>query len=111
MRETRISPGLRQGLHPGGGVHRDAADVVAAELDLAGVGAGPDLDAERAEGGDDLDGAANGAGGPVEGGDEAVTGRVDLPTAEAGQLASHHGVVGVEERAPALVAEVGGPLG
>ena len=57
----------------GGNVDTDAADVVADELDLAGVCAGPDLDSERGCIADDRVREVDGAARPVEGDEEAVT--------------------------------------
>ena len=47
----------------------------------------------------------------VEGGEEPVAGRVDLATAEPHQLPSHGGIVGVQQLAPAFVADRGRALG
>src|SRR6266516_5979024 len=52
---------------PCGNVHREAADLVAGEFDLAGVAAGADVQAELADGCAQGLGAADGPGGPVEG--------------------------------------------
>src|SRR5512132_3378777 len=70
-------PRPRSGHHPGGDVDRDPTDVIAAQLDLASVQARPDVQADAgqlvAEGGR----AADPPAGPVEGGQDAVTGGLD----------------------------------
>src|SRR4029077_13095365 len=48
--------------------------------------------------------------GPVEGREEAVARRVNLPAAEAAQLLAYGGVVPLEQGAPGAVAEPGGVL-
>jgi hypothetical protein len=72
-------------------VHGDAADVVAAQLDLAGVQAGPEPEVDVAELLAQGDRAGDGPAGAVEGGQDAITGRVDQPPVKlldesAGQL-------------------------
>lgn len=59
---------------------------------------------------DDLERALNGTRGTIEGGDEPITGRVDLATAVPHQLASHCCIVGVEQTVPAFVPDRCGPL-
>ncbi len=71
----------RQREHPRSRVHRDAAHVIADELDLAGVQADPDLDAERPDGPRHLRGAPGRAGRAVEDGQEPVAGRLHLTPA------------------------------
>ena len=70
----------------GGDLHREAADAVPLELDLAGVHPGADADAERPERADDRAGAADGARRAVEGGEDPIAGSLDLAAAEPGQL-------------------------
>ena len=55
--------------------------------------------------------AADRARGPVEGREEPVARGIDLAPVEAGELASHRGMVLLEQVAPAPVAELGGLLG
>src|SRR6185369_4761239 len=82
------------GCHACAGVHGDATHVVAHELALPGVKACPDLDPERADGVADGAGAADGPRRAVEGGEEAVAGRLDLAAAEACELPAHERVMG-----------------
>ncbi len=70
-------------------MHGKAADVVAHPLALAGVDAGSDLEPGLAQAIADGDGAADGAGRPIESGEESVTGRCDLLPAEVFELATH----------------------
>jgi hypothetical protein len=69
--------------------------------------AGSNLDAELADGGDDRRGAANGAGGAVEGRDEAFTAVADLSAAKAHDLGAHDPVVPHDQLARGLVTGVG----
>src|SRR5262245_54914369 len=48
---------------------------------------------------------ANGPCGPVEGGDQSVTGRVDLPSAEARELAPHDRVIAIQKVTPLSVTQ------
>src|SRR5260221_12172912 len=68
----------REGGHPSADVDRDALDAMAAQLDLAGVHAGANLDAERADRDLDRKRAADGPSGTVEARQEPVAGGVDL---------------------------------
>ena len=81
------------------------------ELALARVQAGADLEAQRRDAVPERGCAADRACGAVEGGEEAVPGRVDLVAAEALELAADGNTVGLEQLAPAAVAEVSGELG
>ncbi len=58
-------------------MHGQAADVVAADLDLAGMDAASDLERLRLGGGDDLPGASNRLGGSAEGCEHAISQRLD----------------------------------
>jgi hypothetical protein len=88
-----------------------AADLAAHDLCLAHVDGGADPQVERTEVVDDRRGALDGLGRPLEGGEEAVAGGVDLSTVEAMELPSHDGVVASDEVLPAAVAERCCPLG
>ena len=55
-------------------VDRDSADVVAHQLDFAGVYAATNLEIEASDGGADRERAADGSGGSVEGGQRTVAG-------------------------------------
>src|SRR2546423_14438429 len=93
------------GCDAGGDVDGDAADVVAADFDLAGVDAAADVEPERTGGIAGRTGTLEGRGGSVEGGAEAVAGRLDLAASEACELAADGRVVTVEQITPAAVAE------
>src|SRR5438876_66557 len=101
---------VRRGGHAGADVHGDTAHVVAPQLALAGVQAGADLEAEWAHRLADGQRTAYRACGTVEGREEAVARRVNLPAAEAAQLLAYGGVVPLEQIAPGAVAEPGGML-
>jgi hypothetical protein len=79
---------------------RDAPDSVADHLDLAGVNADPDLDSERLHAPDRGGRTPDGAAGTVEHSQETVAGRVNLASTETGQLATHEGVMALEELPP-----------
>src|SRR4029453_13456881 len=88
----------------GGDVDGDPADVVAADLDLAGVEPGPDLEVDVAELLAQGDRAGNGPSGAVEGGQEAVAGRLDQPAAPLLDQAAALVVVDLEQVPPAAGA-------
>ena len=94
-----------------GDVEGDPADPAVDDLALARVDPGTDLEPQGA----DIVGygarAADRAARPVEGGDEAVPGRVQLLSAIAGELLPDQRVVPGEQRPPLSVPERGCPLG
>jgi hypothetical protein len=92
-------------------VDADAADVVAPELDLAGVDAGPDLDPAVPQPVAQAGGAADPPAGPVEQGQDAVAGRLDQPALELADLLPGEPVVQVQQLSPAPVADPPGELG
>ena len=92
-------------------VHREAADLVADPLDLAGVHASAHFETERSNGFDNRGGAVDGAGGSVERGEEPVPGCVDLDPAIAGQERPHRRMMALDKLAPSVVAERRRPLG
>jgi hypothetical protein len=88
-------------------VHSDTPYVVAGPLDLPGVQAGPDLDAEWPNGRDYRLAAANASGGAIERGQEAVTSCIHLDAAMERELRSHTPMVLLEKVPPANVPELG----
>jgi hypothetical protein len=72
---------------------------------------GSHLQAQQAHRFDDRLGAAHGALRSREAGDEPVPGGAHLPAAEPFQLATHHGVVPLQEVTPGTVTQLGGALG
>ena len=104
-------PGAGQGADTSGDVDGDPGDVVASELDLAGVEAGPDLEPLRSDGVADRERGADRARRSVEGGEEPVACRLDLAPAEPLQGEPDDPVVRRERLAPARVAQLGRPLG
>ena len=83
-----------------GGVDGESAGLAAGDRDLARVEPGPDRDVEVGDRPDHRAGAAHGAGGAVEQGEEPVAGRAHLAAAEAVELRPDPAVV-LEERAAA----------
>ncbi|GIK78525.1 MAG: hypothetical protein KJ006_00840 [Thermoleophilia bacterium] len=90
---------------------RDAGDVAVEKLDLAGVDAAPELDAELAHAGGDRARAAHRARRAVERGEEPVAGRLDRPAAMLADQLAGDPVVAGEELAPLRISERLGPLG
>jgi hypothetical protein len=74
--------GLSQRGDPGAGVHGQTCHRGVPAFHLAGMQAGPDVDADFPHGVPDGTGAPDGPGGPVEGDEEAVPGGVDLAAPE-----------------------------
>ena len=111
MLETSTSPGSARRPDPGADVDRHAADVVADQLDLAGVDPGPHVDPEAGDIVLDRAGAADRPRRPVEGGEEAVAHRLHLVAAVAGKLAADGGVVAFEQRPPAAIPQLRRLLG
>ena len=94
-----------QGRHPGRDVDGEPSEVIPADLALAGVQTRPDLKAEPTNGLADLLAASNGSRRSIEGGDEPVSGGVELPTTEAAELVANSMVMGVEHGPPIAVTE------
>ena len=109
--EARISPGLGQREQSRRKVDRQAADVVADDLDLAGVDRRPDLEVERRGHRSHRLRAGERPGRRVEPGEKAVAGRLDLDALELLDRAPGGLVVIRQERMPAVVAEAGGSVG
>ena len=109
MLDTSTSFGPGQCAHPRTDVHGDPADVVAADLALAGVQPGAHLDAERLHRVANRHGAADRSLRTVEHREEAITRRVHLAAPEAVELCADDGVVRVEQRMPVAVADLRSP--
>src|SRR4051794_20658999 len=100
--------GTGEGADAGADGDGDAGDVVAVVFDFADVDAGADFDVELVDTCGDFLCAANGAGGPVEGGEESVAHGLDLVATKAGEFASHDRVVPLSDVLPYAVAELCG---
>lgn len=93
-------------------VDGDAADVVVLkEVDEAGVEACPDVEVEGVDGLGDFEGGTDGAGGAIEGGEEAIAEGFDFASAVAGEDGADGGIVAREEGGVLLVADFGGEAG
>ena len=88
---------------------RDPADVIAADLALAGVQPGAHLDAERLHRVADRHRAADRPLRAVEHREEAVARRVHLAAPKASELRPDDGVVRIKQRMPVTVAHLRGP--
>src|SRR5256714_9068804 len=97
--------GAGQSSNPRADVHGKAADVVAHPLALTGVDTCSDLEVGLEEPIADGDGAANRAGGPVEGSQEPIAGGTDLLAAKPRELSTHQRMMLLEEVAPGMVTE------
>src|SRR5687767_3852751 len=80
-------------LHPAPDVNGDARHVVSGQLDLARVHAGPHVEPELAHAVDDRARATHGPGRSVEGREETISGRVDLPSTLSFKLLSNDPLV------------------
>ena len=103
MLETTVSAGRAAAHDSLTDMDGQAADVVAAMLDLPGVETDAYLDVEPMSGVPDRRRAPDRACGTVERREEAVAGRLDLLTAERGQLVAYPCVVRVEEFRPTAI--------
>src|SRR4029079_5534066 len=88
--------GTRGGPDAGADVHGHAGHVVTADLALSGVQSRADLEAQSTHRIGDVGRAADAAGRPVERGQEAVAGRLDLAALVAAEVAPHEVVVQLE---------------
>src|SRR5438132_4332121 len=91
-------------------VDGDTANIVALNLDVAGMEAAAHIHAERAHSLDDRRGAAHGAGRPIKGREKAVAQSLHLAPAKPAKLLADSIVVPIAQKAPVAVAELGGPL-
>jgi hypothetical protein len=108
----RVNSRPRRGASfPGAGVHGEPADLLSPHFHFAGVHANPGREPDTSQVVTESAGAADRATRPVEGGQEAIAGGVDLASTEPCQVPAHDRVVLVEERAPAGVTECGGSRG
>jgi hypothetical protein len=89
-------------------MHCDAHDVVALQLDFAGVQPAANSDAERLRALCDRRGAADRAGRPIKRREKAVPKVLYLATPEPRQMLAHGLVMLVEQRAPFAVTKLGG---
>jgi hypothetical protein len=94
--------GRRGGRHARADGDGDAGDPPSHSFDLAGVGPHPHGQAERLDARRDRLRAADGPGGSIERGHEAVASSVDLVSPEADELAPHAGTSEGRERIKVL---------
>ena len=89
----------------------DAVHFVRGNFDLAGMQATADLNAERVNRLGDGPRATHRARRAVEGGEKPVSERFHFIAAGAREFSPHRRVMGVQQIAPALVAQMLGPRG
>lgn len=106
--ENLVGPG--EGSDPGRDVYGDAADVVAADFDLACVYPGAQPQPDRREVSAELNSEAGGSGGTVEASEHAVTGALDQAASMSRCQAPRGIVVTVEQTPPLRIAEAGGQV-
>src|SRR5919202_3341174 len=92
--------------YTGADVHGESGDLVVDNFAFAGVQSRADFDAELAYCGADCVRAADGSDWPVEAGEEAVAGGVDLFAAETGELLPDEGGGSLDQLAPARIAQL-----
>jgi len=91
--------------NPGGNMDTYARDVVAPDLDLAGVQPGTDLDAEGVERVSERSGAPDRPAWPVERRQDAVPRQLHQPPTAPLDDRPAHRVMGIEKGTPATIAE------
>ena len=74
----------------------DAGDLAVGDFALAAMQTGPDCDLELAERVADCSRGADGTSGAIEGSEEPVAGRIDLPALEARELAADEAMMPLE---------------
>ncbi len=92
-------------------MHRNPGDLQAGRLGLSGMQAGPDRDAQPGDCRDNPISGANRLGRLTKGGEEPISGGIDLSPTEPAELSANRGVVRRHEPPPGLVPEAGGQLG
>jgi len=91
-------------------MHSNAADLLVGGLGLSGMQARPDRDAQFGDCRDDRFGGANRLGRLVKGGEEPVSGGIDLSTTEPVELSANRSVVSRHELLPRPVPEPDGQV-
>jgi hypothetical protein len=92
-------------------VHGDAAKVAVHDLALAGVDADPEGKAASLGSVADAEGSPDGAGGAIEGGQDAIAEVFDFLATEAGEMPPDVLVVRGQELTPDIVATLDDPCG
>src|SRR5512132_1769271 len=96
---------------PSRDVHADPSDVVVTELDLTGVDRRTDHQPDVAQASSEAEGTSKRPRGRVEGGQDAVPGRLHQAAAEAFDLRACYSVMSIQKPAPFLIAQRGCLLG
>ena len=109
--ETNTSSGCCESPNPGPNMHRNATELFADHLTLAGVNARANVNAELLDRIDDRPAAANRTRRTIKRRQEAVAGRVDFATAMPRKLLTNKRVMLSEKVFPCAVAEFDKPLG
>ena len=88
----------------------EAAQIVASHLALTGVETQAQLDIEGSGGVDDHLATTDSSSRTIEGSDEAVSGRIDLPASEYPQLFADNLIMAIQQRPPPLITQRCCPL-
>ena len=99
-----------EGGDPGTHMDRQPGDCRAVAFHFTGVQAGPDLQAESGYGVADGTSAMDGPGGAVEGGEEPITGGIDLDAAKPRKEPPDMCVMVLQQVPPPPVTEPAGPI-
>ena len=97
---------LRDRRDPGARMHGNPGDLAVRDLAFPGMQARTDGDAQLSDTVDDGAGATDRACRPVEDGEKAVAGGVDLAAAESRQLAPDDRVMTLQQLAPGAIPEL-----
>src|SRR5580704_4239042 len=89
----------------------EAAQIVASHLAFTGVETHAQLDTEGSGGVDDHLATTDGSSRTIEGSDEAVSRRVDLPTSEDPKLFADNLIVAIQQGPPPLITQRGCTFG
>jgi len=92
-------------------MHSNPADLLVGSLGLSDVQARPNRDAQPGDCRDDRIGGAHRLGWLIEGGEEAVSGGIELSAAEPAELSANRSVVGRYKPLPRPVPESDGEVG
>jgi len=92
-------------------MHRDAPQLIADDLALAGVEACPDFDPKPTRAVPDAQRTADSSRGAVEGRQHTVACRVDLSPPEAADLLPSERAVAFQKVTPPMIAHLRRPLG
>ncbi len=86
-------------------VQSDSADLGARHFDLPSMQTSADLDTELVPSFNNIQSTANRASRSIEGGEESITGGINLVASISSELSPNHGVMSLEKLYPSTIAE------